>query len=149
MTDRASATIRIGGAIAFDLLPALLEAIECDGGSADWEGKPVDLSSISENCLREVCAYELIGGEFDHVETFCNRHGISYVRISAACAGAFGAQRVVHTGDGLPAEYEINESEMIVLTRTELNELGSIDAANSWFEMGEFMPLPIEVSDGA
>src|SRR5690606_19890162 len=107
------------------------------------------ISSISEGRLLEVCAYELVGGEFDHVETFCNRHGIPYVRISAACARAFGAQRVVHTGDGCPTEYEINESDKIVLTRAELNELGSIDAANIWFEAGEFMPPPIRISKSA
>ncbi|HET6525035.1 hypothetical protein [Sphingopyxis sp.] len=142
MADRASAMIQIGGTISGDLIPALLEAIECDGGKADWEGNAIELSHIAAGHILEVCAYELVGGQFECVEAFCRTHGIAFVRRSDACSGAFGPERAVHTGDGAPRYYEVNDFGRIVLTQRELNDLGSIAAANAWFEAGDFaLPL--------
>ena len=145
MADRASAMIRIGGTISRNLIPALLEAIECDGGKADWEGNAIDFSHIADGRILEVCAYELIGGQFECVEAFCRTRGIAYVRRSDACSGAFGPERAVHTGDGSPRHYELNDADQIVLTQRELNDLGSIVAANAWFQAGDFALPPLSI----
>lgn len=145
MTDRASATIRIGGPIRSDLVEPLIDAIGGDHGMLDWVGKTVDASHIVDGATLEICAHGLIGGQFDHVEDFCNQHRIPYVRNSDPCVGAFSAQRAVHTGDGVPCYYGTNESERVVMTRAELNELGTIAAANAWFDAAEFAPPPIAI----
>lgn len=148
MVDRASATIQIGGVISAALIDELIEAIDCDNGKADWDGNPVEASCVVDGKILEVCAHQLIGGQFDHVEAFCDRHGIAYVRTSDPCIGAFGAERVVYTGDGPLRAYEVNEAERVVLTRCELNQLGSIEAANAWFEASEYTPPPITIISG-
>jgi hypothetical protein len=145
MADRASAMIRIGGTISRNLIPALLEAIECDGGKADWEGNSIEFSHIADGHILEVCAYELIGGQFECVEAFCCNHGIAFVRRSDACSGAFGPERAVHTGDRAPRHYEVNDADQIVLNQRELNDLGSIAAANAWFQAGDFALPPLSI----
>ncbi|PKP99097.1 MAG: hypothetical protein CVT74_08935 [Alphaproteobacteria bacterium HGW-Alphaproteobacteria-13] len=145
MTDRVSATIRIGGAIRSDLIEPLIDAIEGDHGMLDWIGKTVDASDFVDGATLEICAHGLIGGQFDQVEDFCNQHRIPYVRNSDPCVGAFSAQHAVHTGDGAPRYYGTNESERVVMTRAELNELGTIAAANAWFQAAAFSPPAISI----
>lgn len=100
---------------------------------------------IADGHILEVCAYELIGGQFECVEAFCCNHGIAFVRRSDACSGAFGPERAVHTGDRAPRHYEVNDADQIVLNQRELNDLGSIAAANAWFQAGDFALPPLSI----
>jgi hypothetical protein len=145
MTDRASATIQIGGAIRSDLIEQLIDAIAGDHGMLDWVGATIDASHIVEGATLEICAHGLTGGQFDEVEGFCNHHGIPYVRNSDPCIGAFSAQRAVHTGDGEPLYFDTNGSDHVLMSRAELNGLGSIAAANVWFEAAAFVPPPLSI----
>ncbi|MBA4751445.1 MAG: hypothetical protein H2055_04345 [Sphingopyxis sp.] len=145
MTDRASATIQIGGAIRSELIEPLIDAIAGDHGMLDWVGTAVDASHIVDGATLEICAHGLIGGQFDHLEDFCNHHGIPYVRNSDGCAGAFSAQRAVHTGDGEPLCFDTNGSDHVLMSRAELTGLGSIAAANAWFEAAAFVPPPFSI----
>ncbi|MFX8715956.1 hypothetical protein ABTM38_20000, partial [Acinetobacter baumannii] len=69
---------------------------------ADWEGEALEDTSIRDGETLEAFAYELPGGIFQEAESFCERHGLPFVRSSASCAGAFGPERVIFTGE-MPA----------------------------------------------
>jgi hypothetical protein len=71
MSDRASASIIIGGSIPRSIIPRLVRAIEEDHGLQDWDGEPVDDSSIISGRGLEVYAFELPGGIFVNVESLC------------------------------------------------------------------------------
>lgn len=140
MADRASASIIIGGTLSEDLVPTFLAAIENDHGRIDWEGEAVDLSVLSDAQPLELCAYDLPGGIFDAVEPFCTFHNLPFVRNSGSCGGVFGPERVVYTGQGSPRHFEMNESDQIVLTLSDVREHKSIDAIEAWFASAEFTP---------
>ncbi|MFZ5700784.1 MAG: hypothetical protein ACOY4P_05455 [Pseudomonadota bacterium] len=145
MADRASASIMIGGAIARSAIPALIAAIATDGGRADWEGEVLDASAVRSGTTLEVFACELPGGIFQDTESFCEQQGLAFVRSSGSCAGAFAPERIVFTGEAPPAQFDLTEHDEVVLTRSGLRSLGSIDAAERWFASAEFTPPPIVV----
>lgn len=145
MADRASASIVIGGAIARTCVPTLIAAIAADGGRTDWEGEPLDASDVREGTTLQAFASELPGGIFQDTESFCERHGIAFVRVSGSCAGAFGPERIVFTGEAPPVQFDLTEHDEVVLTRSGLRDLGSIEAAERWFASAEFTPPPITI----
>jgi len=145
MADRASASIRIGGAIQNSCIPALIAALAADGARADWEGEELDESAVCDGATLEAFACELPGGIFQDTESFCEAHGLAFVRISGSCAGAFGAERVVFTGAPPPDQFDLTEHDEVVLTRSGLRGLGSIEAAEHWFASAEFAPPPIMI----
>lgn len=149
MADRASASIIIGGAIHRSHIPGLIEAISSDGGRADWEGEPLDPLSVHEGETLEACAYELPGGTFDWTEQFCEERGIPYVRNSGSCGGVFGPERVVFTGAGTAMQFDMTENDEIVLARSLVHELGTMEAVEDWFVQAEFgPPLITIIEDG-
>lgn len=145
MADRASASIIIGGALSQDLIPTFLAAIEDDNGRVDWEGEPIDLSVFGKAQPLELCAYELPGGIFDAVEPFCEFHNLPFTRNSGSCGGVFGPERVVYTGEGAAHHFEMNESDQVVLTLSDVRRLKSIDAIEAWFASAEFTPPPFNI----
>lgn len=147
MADRASASIVIGGAIRRSCIPRLIDAIASDGGRADWGGEPLEPSSIREGDILEACACELPGGTFDWTEQFCEELGIPYVRNSGSCGGVFGPERVVFTGTGTAVQFDMTENDEIVLARSLVRELGTIEAVEAWFAQAEFVPPPIAIID--
>ena len=150
MADRACAEIKIGGSIRRSCIEGLIGAIQCDGGRADWDGEPLGDDALSEGEMLEAFAYELSGGIFQEAESFCEEHGLPYVRSSGSCAGAFGPERVVFTGEGTAAQFDLTEQDEVALTRCGLLTLGSMQAAESWFASAEFVPPPFTIiEDGA
>ncbi|QUT07573.1 hypothetical protein KFK14_09335 [Sphingobium phenoxybenzoativorans] len=147
MADRASASIMIGGTIRRSHILGLIEAIASDGGRADWEGEPLDFSSLHEGSALEAFAYELPGGTFESTEEFCEEQGIAYVRYSGSCGGVFGPERVVFTGAGAAVQFDMTENDEIVLARSMIRELGSMEAVWAWFEQAEFVPPPFTIVD--
>lgn len=145
MADRASASIIIGGAIHHSDIPGLIEAISSDGGRADWDGEPLEPSSIRAGETLEACAYELPGGTFDWTEQFCEERGIPYVRNSGSCGGVFGPERVVFTGAGAAVQFDMTENDEIVLARSMIRELGTMEAVEAWFAQAEFAVPPITI----
>lgn len=145
MADRASASITIGGAIARSCIPALIAAIEIDGGRADWEGESLDNTSIRDGETLEAFACELPGGIFQEVESFCEQHGLPFVRWSGSCAGAFGSERVVFTGEGGTAQFDLTEHDEVVLTQSGYRSLGSLEAVEGWFASAGFTPPPLTI----
>jgi hypothetical protein len=151
MADRASASIVIGGTISRSTLVDLVAAIASDGGRADWDGEALDASAISSGATLEACAHDLVGGTFDWTEQFCEDRGLAYVRNSGSCGGAFGPERVVFTGTGAAVQFDMTESEEVVLARSMIRDLGSIEAIEAWFQLAEFTPPPLTIieEDGA
>jgi len=145
MADRASASIMIGGTIRRSHIPGLIEAIASDGGRADWEGEPLDSSSLHEDSALEAFAYELPGGTFESTEEFCEEHGIAYVRNSGSCGGVFGPERVIFTGAGAAVQFDMTENDEIVLARSMIRELGTMEAVEAWFAQAEFVPPPFAI----
>lgn len=145
MADRATASILIGGTIRRSDIPGLIEAIASDGGRADWEGEALDAASIRQGETLEACAFELPGGTFEWTEEFCEDHGLAYVRNSGSCCGAFGPERVVFTGIGAAMQFDMTEGEDIVLARSMIRELGTIEAVDAWFDHAEFVVPPFTI----
>lgn len=147
MADRASASTIIGGRVRRSTIPRLIRAIEGDNGLKDWDGEPIDHNSIVSGELLDVYAFDLPGGIFESVESFCELNKIAFVLSSGSCSGAFGPERVVFDGLDSARHYELNESDEVVLTRRELADLGSLETANAWFASAEYMPAPIDLVD--
>lgn len=148
MADRASASIMIGGTIARGCIPGLIAAIAVDGGRADWEGEVLDDTSIRDGETLEAFAYELPGGIFQEAESFCEQHRLPFVRSSASCAGAFGPERVIYTGEMPAVQFDTTEHDEVVLTRSGYRNLGSLEAVEDWFASAEFSPPPFAIIEG-
>lgn len=140
MADRASASIVIGGNIPRSCIVDLIEAIATDGGRADWEGEPLDASVVRDGATMEALAYDLSGGTFEWTEEFCEDHGLAYVRSSGSCGGVFGPERVIFTGTGAAVQFDMTESDEIVLAQSMIRDLGSMEAIEVWFRLAEFSP---------
>lgn len=147
MADRASASIMIGGVIARGCISGLIAAITVDGGRADWEGEALEDTSIRDGETLEAFAYELPGGIFQEAESFCERHGLPFVRSSASCAGAFGPERVIFTGEMPAVQFDTTEHDEVVLTRSGYRNLGSLEAVEDWFASAEFSPPPFAIAE--
>jgi len=147
MADRATASILIGGTIRLSDIPGLIAAIASDGGRADWEGEELDISSIREGETLEACAHDVCGGMFEWTEEFCEDRGLAYVRNSGSCSGVFGPERVVFTGMGAAMQFDMTESEEIVLARSMISELGAMETVDAWFEKAEFVVPPFTIID--
>jgi hypothetical protein len=145
MADRAGASIVIGGTILRSSISDLIEAIATDGGRADWEGEPLQDSDVSGGATLQACACEMPGGTFEWTEEFCEEHGLAYVRNSGSCGGAFGPERVIFTGTGAAVQFDMTESEELVLARSLIRDLGSMEAIEAWFRLAEFVPPPFTV----
>jgi hypothetical protein len=145
MADRASASILIGGPIPRSCISELIAAIDLDGGRADWEGEALGELSVRNGEPLEAFAYELPGGIFQETESFCEQHGIAFVRGSGSCAGAFGPDRAVFTGESPTAHFDLTESDEVVLTQYGVRALGSLEAIENWFASAEFTPPPVTI----
>ena len=89
------------------------------------------------------------GGIFQETESFCEEHGLPFVRTSGSCSGAFGPERVIFTGDGPAVAYDMTECEEVALTRCGLRALGAIEAAEAWLDAATFMPPPLTIIEDA
>lgn len=145
MADRATASIMIGGPIPRSCITGLIAAIDLDGGRADWEGEALDDMSVRDGKSLESFACELPGGIFQETESFCEQHALAFVRSSGSCAGAFGPERVVFTGDHPTAHFDLTENDEVVLTQCGFRALGSVEAVDRWFASAEFTPPPLTI----
>ncbi|CCA93975.1 hypothetical protein [Novosphingobium sp. PP1Y] len=148
MADRTSASILIGGVIPHSCISGLFDALDGDGGRADWEGEPLDPTSLRPGETLAAFAYAQPGGMFEWTEQFCEDHGIAFVRNSGSCIGVFGPERVVFTGTGTPAQFDMTENEEIVLARSMIGALGTMEAIEAWFDNAAFQPPPITIVGG-
>jgi len=146
MVDRVSATITIGGLITGAGLRDLLDLIDVEGLSADWEGEAFSLSDLVEGEPLKVMAHEVAWGRFDELERFCVRESLPFVRWSGSCAGQWGAERVVFRGVGDPVSYPCDEDDDIVVGRQQLERLGTFDEAMAYFDAADFAVPPFRTA---
>lgn len=148
MADRASATILIGGVLPPELIDPFLGTIALERGFDGWEEAPVDAGAFDREAPLEVCGYELAGGVFEQLEAFCVEHRLAFVRSSGSCPGAFGPERVIFDDDGPLRRYAVDEDDRVVIDRSMLEALGSLEAVRAYFDAAEFTPPPLSRSDG-
>lgn len=145
MADRVPASILIGGKMSAALFADFLSAIAFEGLSAEWGGEPftVEQRVVGEPLalFDESCAW----GRIDHLEAFCTRQGLPFVRWSGSYPGEWSPERLVFRGSGTVDSYMVDESDRVLLDRRLLAEFGSVEAALAYFDAAEFEVPPLVV----
>lgn len=145
MADRVSASITIGGTLPRSLLPDLATRVQAEGLSTEWDGEPFTLSMFREGEPLELMAHEVAWGRFEHLESWCVEHGVSFARWSGAYCGQWGAERVVFTGAGEVRSYAADEDDYLLIGRCTVERLGSYDAILAHFAAGDFAVPPLRL----
>lgn len=135
MADRVDATITIGGPVPADRLEDLLDAIEAERLRRDWE-EPFqdrgDLLAHLQDGAEGVTFYgrEVAGGEFDELQTFCQKVGLTYVLTYDGYGGEWGPARRIRrpgdVGDGLTCSLSA-DGGYACLTDDDIRFLGLAD----------------------
>ncbi len=145
MADRVAASIQIGGEISAAVFAELLHIIAFEGLSPEWGGEPFDAQSRVVGqplaLFDESCAW----GKIDNLEAFCVEKCLPFVRWSGSYPGEWSPERLVYRGSGTVDSYMIDESDRVLLDRRLLVELGSIEAAMTYFDAAEFAVPPLVV----
>jgi hypothetical protein len=141
MADRSSAAIRIGGRLHRTAIPALVTAIEIEGVSTDWEGEPFSVEDLVEGQALYLVANEVAGGEFEHLEDFCRRHGLAYARSRAGFCGSYGPERVVFDGNAPVLTFVATDDDEVLISLEDIEKLGSIAAIRAHFAKAN-APIP-------
>jgi hypothetical protein len=128
MADRASASIFIGGRLHHRLVDALAAAIDADRLCVDYDDRRLSEDDIVSGFPLYGAANDVAGACFDETEAFCQEHGLSYVRRSDACLGAWDANMSVCRPDGSLHQYGADASGTVMLTIDEIRALGTLDA---------------------
>jgi len=145
MAERSSAAIRIGGHLAGAELPAFAAAIEIEGLSTDWEGEPFSVDELHQGQSLYLAAHEVAGGEFEHLEHFCRRHGLPYARWRAGRSGSYGPERVVFDGVGPVATFAATDDDEVLIALEDIERLGSIAAIRAHFAKANSRIPPLEL----
>jgi hypothetical protein len=147
MADRASGSIYIGGSLPRWKLPDLLHAISLEGAWTDFDEAPFEEKDFEPGRPLHVVRHELAWGVFETLEAFCQEQGLSYIRWSEACPGAFGAERVVYAGEDEPKSFDVNEEGDLIMTLHAIRRLVTLDAIEAHFELAARAPEPLILID--
>lgn len=148
MANRASASITIGGHVSREGYSDLAKLIADEGLAREWDGPPFEAGDHVEGEALHLFAHEVAWGRFDALEAKCRDMGLAYARWSDGFSGEWGPHRVVCTGEGEPAVYPVDEDDVVVICREDLEAKGSLDAAYAWFDMADFVVPPLVVEGG-
>lgn len=146
MADRVSATITIGGFLPPDQLLELAAIINGEGLSMDWDGEDFTVSQLLPNSALTLMAHEVSWGRFENLEAFCVTERLPYVRWSGAYAGQWGAERLVFTGSGEPTRFAADEEDNILIDRSTIDRLATIDAVRAHFDDADFAVPPLRIA---
>jgi len=145
VADRVPASILIGGDMSAALFADFVSAIAFEGLSTEWGGEPfaAEQRVVGEPLalFDESCAW----GKIDHLEAFCVKHGLPFVRWSGSYPGEWSPERLVFRGSGTVDSYMIDESDRVLLDRRLLTQCGSVEAALAYFDAAEFEVPPLVV----
>lgn len=145
MADRVPASILIGGVMSAALYAEFVSAIAFEGLSTEWGGEPFEVGQrvVGEPLalFDESCAW----GKIDHLEAFCVKNALPFVRWSGSYPAEWSPERLVFRGTGTVDSYMIDESDRVMLDRRLLESLGSIEAAFAYFDGAEFEVPPLVV----
>lgn len=138
MAGRVSASITIGDTLSAALLPDLINAIEREGLSTDWDGELFTADQCFANEPLALMAHEVAWGHFRELEAFCIQQGLPFARWSGGYHGQWGAQRMVFSGSGEPTSFAADEEDCILIDRSTAERLGSIEAIFAHFDAADF-----------
>jgi hypothetical protein len=152
MSDRVSASIVIGGTLPPDDLEDFLEAILDERVGPDWD----DAFESREALMAYLAAGEkgaafygvqVVCGEFDILQRFCNEHGLAYKLTYDAYPGAWGAATRIRGLDGAEATCSLDaDSGRACVTRDDIIVLGDLPAVMAYlarFDLYQSPPLVI------
>jgi hypothetical protein len=148
MADRVSASIEIGGRIGTEHYIELVQIAAGYALALQWGDEPFDGTGLTPGASLELFAYEVAGGQFDDLESFCVENGLAFARWCDGYPGAWNAERVVFTGAGEPVSYAAVE-DFVVIGRQTAEALGSYDAIIANFEAADFKIPPLVIVPGA
>lgn len=152
MADRVSASIIVGGTVDADQFDELADVIAGECLAVEWDGEPfAPHHHVAGEPLR-LFAHEVAGGTFDDLEQWCLSRGLPFVRWSGGYSGQWGPERVVSTGAGVTTSYAVTEDDEVVVSRSTVEALGSIEAITGHFDAADFTVPPLNVrrpGDGA
>lgn len=141
MADRVSASIVIGGNLTAAEFAELAQILADEALSTEWDGEPFEPDHrVCGEPLR-LHAHEVAWGRFETLEPWCFEHGIAFARWAGGYSGQWGAERVVFTGSGDPVTYLADEDDHILIDRSQLEKLGSIEAILAHFDAAD-APIP-------
>jgi len=145
MADRVSASIIVGGTVDADEFNELADVIASEGLAMEWDGEPFEPHHhIAGEPLR-LFAHEVAGGSFDDLESWCLSHQLPFVRWCGGYSGQWGPERVVATGDGSSRSFAVTEDDEVVISRSTVEALGSMEAVAAHFDAAEFAVPPLVV----
>jgi len=147
MSDRASASITIGGTLPRWKLPDLFHALALEGALTDFDEAPFEEKDFEAGKPLRVACHELAWGVFETLESFCRKQGLSYIRRSDGCQGAFSAERVVYAGEGEPQSFDINDEGDLVMSLHAIRRLVTLDAIEAHFAVAAREPEPLNITD--
>lgn len=148
MADRSAAAIRIGGHLPHALAPDLVEAIEIEGVSTDWDGTPFSPDDLLAGRSLYLVATEVAGGTFDHLEDFCYGHDLPFARWCDGYRGSYGPQRVVFDGTDAMT-FVATEDDEVLISLEDIERLGSMDAIHAHFAKANATIPPLELTGTA
>ncbi|WP_254295346.1 hypothetical protein [Sphingomonas tagetis] len=148
MADRASASIRLGGALRHSRTPELCRIITAEGLSTEWDGAPFEIDEIPADRPLELMADQVRGGTFEELEAFCVENGLPFSRSCDPYVGGWDGERLVFDGVGDPRSYRITSNDNVVMTFAELCDLGTMEAIASHFAAAEIVIPPLSFVGG-
>lgn len=138
MADRVSASIVIGGSLSADSYAQLLKVVTDEGLSSDWDEGPFEPADRVVGKPLRLCAHEVAWGRFQSLEDWLLEAQLPFVRWAGSCAGSFGAERVIATGDGMLRICAVTDDDIVVLDSKTIDQLGSMEAIRAFFTEADF-----------
>lgn len=159
MADRVSVTIKLGGTIARALIDELVDIINEEGLSVEWDGEPITSAQIANGHTLKLCAHEVAWGTLDILEPFCHTHNLPYARWYSSYQSCWSGGRNVYRGvDMLAAldtadqnthhavgKYLASDEDDITIDIDTVESLGSYDAILNYFAEANFTVPPLVI----
>lgn len=133
MSNRVSASIKLGGVLPSALFETFLAIVASEDLSAEWDGPSFTSGQIPADGPLELFAHEVSGGSFDDLEAFCAVYGLAFVRWCDGYPGEWSPERLVFDGAGEARSYRVDDNDQVVLTRGEIRALGTLSAMEAHF----------------
>lgn len=149
MADRVPASIAIGGTLTAADYAELTALATAEGLSTEWGGPRFAPADRTPGAPLRLYAHDVAWGSFDDLEEWCVGKSIPFSRWCGGCAGEWGPERIVFTGEGEPTSFAADEDDDIVVSRQVVEKLGSIEAILAHFDAATIAlpPLIIEGED--
>ncbi|WP_231736184.1 hypothetical protein [Sphingopyxis sp. HIX] len=147
MADCVSISITIGGRVGAEAFGALVEIINSERLSIEWEGPTFHAGHRIVGEPLSLYAHNVPWGRAESLEALCVEQGLPFVRWSGGYPGEWSAERVIFRGSGEADSYMCDENDRIMIDQHVVKERGSIEAILTYFEEADF-EIPPLVVDG-